>query len=417
MERLIIKGGRPLSGTVRVGGMKNAALPMMAATILAPGVHVLNNIPDLRDVTTMSHLLRIFGAKVYRHGHTLTLDTSTCDFPEAPYELVSTMRASFFVLGPLLARFGRAKVALPGGCAIGPRPVDLHLKGLRALGAEMDMEGGYVVAEARKLRGASVNFEIPSVGATENVLMAAVLAEGTTVIENAAKEPEISALAEFLRLMGAKISGDGMDRIEVEGVTSLSPAEMEVPPDRIETATFLIAAAATGGEVTVEGCLPEHITSVIGKLREAGAELQVQDGTIRIEGPPRPGPTDVVATPYPGYPTDLQPLHTALMTIAEGTSLISDRVFPERFTHVPELRRMGADISVEDRVAVVRGVRALDGAPVMAPDIRAGAALVVAGLAAKGETVISRVYHIDRGYERIEEKLRSLGAEVRRETT
>lgn len=417
MERLVIKGGRPLSGKVVVGGMKNAALPMMAATILAPGVHVLNNVPDLRDITTMSHLLRIFGAKVYGHGHSLTLDTSACDFPEAPYELVSTMRASFFVLGPLLARFGRAKVALPGGCAIGPRPVDLHLKGLRALGAEMEMEGGYVVAEAGRLRGASVNLEFPSVGATENVLMAAVLAEGTTVIENAAKEPEISALADFLRLMGAKVSGDGTDRIEVEGVNSLSPAEVEVPPDRIEAATFLIAAAATGGEVTVEGCLPDHITSVVGKLREAGAELQVGDGTIRVQGPSRPGPVDLVATPYPGYPTDLQPLHTALMTIADGTSLISDRVFPERFTHVPELRRMGADISVEERVAVVRGVRALDGAPVMAPDIRAGAALVVAGLAAEGETAISRVYHIDRGYERIEEKLKALGAEVRRETT
>ena len=415
MERLIIRGGRPLSGTVRVGGMKNAALPMMAATILAPGAHILKNVPDLRDITTMSHLLRIFGAKVYRNGRALTLDTSTCDFPEAPYELVSTMRASFFVLGPLLARFGRAKVALPGGCAIGPRPVDLHLKGLSALGAEMDMEGGYVVAEARRLRGAFVNFEVPSVGATENVLMAAVLAEGTTVIENAAKEPEISSLAGFLRLMGAKISGDGTDRIEVEGVTSLSPAEVEVPPDRIETATFLIAAAATGGKVTVEGCLPEHITSVIGKLREVGAELKVQDGTVKIEGPPRPCPTDVVATPYPGYPTDLQPLHTALMTVADGTSLISDRVFPERLTHVPELRRMGADISVEDRVVVVRGVHVLGGAPVMAPDIRAGAALVVAGLVAEGETVISRIYHIDRGYERIEEKLRSLGAEVRRE--
>ena len=417
MDRLVVYGGRPLSGNVRISGMKNAALPMMAATILAPGTSFLDNVPELRDISTMAHLLRIFGAKVHRDGHTLEIDTSSCDFPEAPYELVSTMRASFFVLGPLLARFGRAKVALPGGCAIGPRPVDRHLKGLRALGARIEMEGGYVIAEAERLRGGLVHFEVPSVGATENVLMAAVLAEGSTAIENAAKEPEISALADFLRRMGARISGDGTDRIEVEGVSSLSPARMAVPPDRIETATFLIAAAITGGDVTVEGCAPSHITAVLGKLEEAGARLNVEDARIRVEGPSKISPVDLVATPYPGYPTDLQPLHTALMCLAEGTSLISDRVFPDRFTHVPELLRMGADISLEEGVAVVRGVEVLDGAPVMAPDIRAGASLVIAGLAARGKTVISRVYHIDRGYEHIEEKLQALGAEIYRESS
>ncbi|HID95338.1 MAG TPA: UDP-N-acetylglucosamine 1-carboxyvinyltransferase [Candidatus Latescibacteria bacterium] len=415
MERFVITGGPRLSGRVLISGSKNAALPIMAATILGAGQSRLENVPDLRDVATMAKLLRLIGAEVRREGHGLLVDTEHCSHPEAPYDLVSTMRASFYVLGPLLGRFGRARVSLPGGCAIGPRPVDFHIKGLRALGATITLDGGYVLAEADRLKGARVVFDIPSMGATANVMMAAVTAEGTTVIENATKEPELVALADFLVKMGAKIDGAGTDRIEIEGVKSLSPADGSIIPDRIETATFLLAGAITGGNVDIAGCCPEHVSAIINKLEECGVKMTLGGSAIRIEGLERIGAADLVATAYPGYPTDVQPLHTALMCIASGSSVISDTVFPDRFTHVAELNRLGAQIMLEDKVAVVKGVEELRGAPVMASDIRAGAALVMAGLVARGQTQISRIYHIDRGYERIEEKLSALGAQIRRE--
>ncbi|OPX32594.1 MAG: UDP-N-acetylglucosamine 1-carboxyvinyltransferase [Candidatus Latescibacteria bacterium 4484_181] len=417
MEKFIIEGGNRLSGRVKISGAKNAALPIMAATLLGAGTSRLENMPDLRDITTMANILRIIGAKVYRQQHTLTIDTDSCDHPVAPYELVSTMRASFCVLGPLLGRFGRARVSLPGGCVIGLRPVDRHIKGIKALGAQIDMDQGYVVATASRLRGAKINFDIKTVTGTENVMMAATTAQGTTVIENAAKEPEVVALAHFLRKMGAHIEGAGTDKIEIEGIDVLCPADATIIPDRIETATFLIAGMITRGKVTTEGCSPSHLSAVLEKLQECGAKIHLTDQTIELDAPERIEAADLVAAPYPGYPTDLQPLHTALVSLASGSSVITDTVHPDRFTHVPELRRLGAEIALEDRVAVVKGVKSLKGAPVMASDIRAGAALVAAALAAQGETSVSRIYHIDRGYEKLEEKLSALGAQIRRAKT
>jgi UDP-N-acetylglucosamine 1-carboxyvinyltransferase len=415
MEKFVIRGGIRLSGGVKINGAKNAALPIMAATILGGGKSRLQNVPDLRDVTTMANILRIIGAKVYRQQHALIIDTASCDHPVAPYELVSTMRASFCVLGPLLARFARVRVSLPGGCVIGLRPVDRHIKGIKALGAQIEMDQGYVVAKAHKLRGAKISFDIKTVTGTENVMMAAVTAKGTTMIENAAKEPEVVALAHFLQKMGAKIEGAGTDNIEIEGVDALCPADETIIPDRIETATFLIAGMITRGKVATESCCPDHLTAVLEKLQECGAEINLTDQTIELEAPEQIQATDLIATPYPGYPTDLQPLHTALVSLTSGSSAITDAVHPERFTHVPELRRLGAGITLEDKVAVVKGVKSLKGAPVMASDIRAGAALVAAALAAHGETNISRIYHIDRGHEKLEEKLSTLGAQIRRE--
>ena len=414
MNAFRIVGGKELTGTVKISGAKNAALPIMVATLLAPGKTILHNVPDLKDVATMSDLLRLLGAEIEFRENVLTVDTSNVTKTEAPYELVKTMRASIYVLGPLLARFGRAKVSLPGGCAWGPRPVDLHIKGMQELGAEIDVEHGYIVAKAKRLRGARINFDISSVGATGNVMMAAVLAQGTTHIENASREPEIVALAKFLKKMGAHVAGEGTDTIEIEGIGTLSNQEEKIIPDRIETGTFMAAVAITGGEATVEDCIAEHVSAVTAKLNQAGVQIEEEKTALHIKAPKHLDPVDVTTAPYPGFPTDLQAQMMALLSIADGTSVITETIFSDRFNHAPELQRLGADVKVDENVAVVTGVESLSGAPVMATDIRASAALVLAGLVAEGETTISRVYHIDRGYENIEGKLRNLGAQIER---
>lgn len=415
MEKLVIEGGRRLQGRVEVGGAKNAALPIMTATLLASGVHEISNVPQLRDVRTMGRLLEILGAGVDRGGHTMRIDTSTVGSTEAPYELVKTMRASIYVLGPLLARYGRARVSLPGGCAWGPRPVNLHIKGMEELGAKVKIEHGYIVASAEKLTGAEINFDVTSVGATGNVMMAAALAEGTTVIENAACEPDIVDLAGFLSAMGARIDGAGTKRISIEGVPSLSPVGYGIIPDRIEAATFMVAGALAGERVEVAACVPEHCSAVMSKLEEAGARISTEGNCVTVTGVDRPSPIKVSTAPYPGFPTDVQAQIMALATVASGTSTITDTIYLDRFTHVPELGRLGADIDLDGNVAVVRGVEKLSGAPVMATDIRASAALILAGVRAEGRTDVSRIYHIDRGYESIEKKLTALGAKVWRE--
>ncbi len=415
MEKLVIEGGRRLQGRVEVGGAKNAALPIMTATLLASGVHEISNVPQLRDVRTMGRLLEILGAGVDRQGHTMRIDTSTVGSTEAPYELVKTMRASIYVLGPLLARYGRARVSLPGGCAWGPRPVNLHIKGMEELGAKVKIEHGYIVASAEKLTGAEINFDVTSVGATGNIMMAAALAEGTTVIENAACEPDIVDLAGFLSAMGARIDGAGTKRISIEGVPSLSPVGYGIIPDRIEAATFMVAGALAGRRVEVVACVPEHCSAVMSKLEEAGARISAEADCVTVTGVDRPSPIRVSTAPYPGFPTDVQAQIMALATVASGTSTITDTIYLDRFTHVPELGRLGADIDLDGNVAVVRGVEKLSGAPVMATDIRASAALILAGVRAEGRTDVSRIYHIDRGYESIEKKLTALGAKVWRE--
>jgi UDP-N-acetylglucosamine 1-carboxyvinyltransferase len=415
MDKFVIHGGNRLQGTIQISGAKNASLPLMAATLLAPGKHELSNIPELRDVRTMAHLLRVIGAKAELENHILKIDTSDCTFPEAPYELVKTMRASIYVLGPLLARFKRAKVSLPGGCAWGPRPVDLHLMGMERLGAEIRLEGGYIHADTKGLKGGRITFPIPSVGATGNVLMAASLANGTTVIKNAACEPEIVALAEFINTMGGHIMGAGTDRIEIEGVASLSPAPFENIPDRIEAGTFLCAAALVGGDLIVRGLRIDHIEAVLDCLQQAGFDLETSERSVRIRAENRAKPVDVRTAPFPGFPTDMQAQWIALMSLADGGCTVTDTIYHDRFTHVAELRRLGADIRVEGNTAFVRGVEKLQGAPVMSTDLRASASLIIAGLAAEGRTDLSRVYHIDRGYERIEEKLRRVGGNIRRE--
>ncbi|UCE19626.1 MAG: UDP-N-acetylglucosamine 1-carboxyvinyltransferase [Gemmatimonadota bacterium] len=414
MDAFRIIGGNKLQGTVTISGAKNAALPIMVATLLTSGKSVLRNVPNLRDVATMSKMLRLLGAQVTFEKNVLTVDTSKVNKWEAPYELVKTMRASVYVLGPLLARFGQARVSLPGGCAWGPRPVDLHIKGMQKLGAEVDVEHGYIVARAKRLKGAHIYFDISSVGATGNIMMAATLARGTTRIENAAREPDIVALAFFLRKMGARIEGEGTDTIEIEGVDNLSPQEEEIIPDRIEAGTFMGAAAITGGEVILENCIPEHVNAFTEKLRESGVQIEEGENSMRVKTSRGLQPVHVTTAPYPGFPTDLQAQMMSLLSIAEGTSVITETIFTDRFNHAPELQRLGADITVDENVAVITGVEKLSGAPVMATDIRASAALVLAGLVAEGETTISRVYHIDRGYERIEEKLSSLGANIER---
>lgn len=415
MDKIVINGGNQLKGQVKISGAKNAVLPIMAATLLASGKFEIHNVPDLRDVQTMAHLLRIIGAQVDFAGNTLSIDTSNCNFFEAPYELVKTMRASIYVLGPLLARFSQAKVSLPGGCALGPRPVDLHLKGLERLGAKVDLDQGYIIARTNKLRGASINFDISSVGATGNILMASVLAEGKTIIENAACEPEVAALAEFLVKMGADIEGIGTGRVKVRGVKQLKPADYSVIPDRIETGTHLLAAAITGGEVELTAAEPKFVTSLLSKLRESGVFIEVGESTIYCKAPGRLRPVSITTAPYPGFPTDLQAQWMALMCTADGSCVISDTIFVDRFTHVAELRRLGAQIELKKNNAVVQGTENLNGAPVMSTDLRASASLILAGLKAQGRSDILRVYHIDRGYERIEEKLKLLGADIWRE--
>ncbi len=413
MDKFIIKGGTPLSGTIDVGGSKNAALPVMAACILATGKCSIAKVPILRDTATMDALLRQFGITVaVDRAGTFLIDGATIQSAVAPYDLVRTMRASFFVLGPLLARMGWARVSLPGGCAIGARPVDLHLDGLRKMGADIELVGGYVEATAEKLHGANIYLELPSVGATENLMMAACLADGETTIMNAAREPEIVDLQRFLRALGAVVDGAGTGEVVVRGKAKLGAANHVVIPDRMETATYVLAGLITGGNVTVTDAMPDHLDAVLESVREMGADIEVMDSTIVASAPKRLTACDITTLPYPGFPTDLQPHIMAALSLAKGTSTITETVFERRFTQVPELVRMGADIEVESDVAIVRGVARLKGAQVMAPDIRAGAALVLAALAAKGETHIRRIYHIDRGYEGLEEKLAAIGAQI-----
>ena len=414
MDKFVIHGGRQLNGTVRISGAKNASLALMPAALLASGTFHLRNTPSLRDVTTMGNLLSSMGARVALDGHTLTLDTTHVDNYEAPYEHVKKMRASIYVLGPLIARYGRAKVSLPGGCAWGPRPVDLHMEGMKKLGAILELKEGYIHATAKKLSGAKIAFDISSVGATANVLMAAVLAKGSTLIENAAIEPEITALAQFLILMGAHIDGVGSRRLEIEGVDGLHAADVETIPDRIEAGTFLVAGALAGGNVTVDAVNPEHLTSLLAKLQDAGCRIDVGTSTVKLSAPQELRAVDVTAAIYPGFPTDMQAQWTALMTRANGTSVVTDSIYADRFKHVPEMIRLGAEIDVNENAAIVRGVKKLTGAKVMSTDLRASASLILAGLVAEGSTEVLRVYHIDRGYETIEKKLASLGAKIER---
>jgi UDP-N-acetylglucosamine 1-carboxyvinyltransferase len=414
MDKIVIKGGKRLHGKVKIGGAKNAVLPVMAACLLTRGVSVIKNVPNLKDVATMASVLEQLGVRTERGGDVIKIDSSRVDSCEAPYDLVRTMRASIYVLGPLLASMGKARVSLPGGCAWGPRPVDLHIRAMRELGATVAINHGYIDSEARRLKGSNVTFSAPSVGATANTMMAASRARGQTVITNAAKEPEITALADFINHMGGKISGAGSDVITVEGVDELSPAEVKVVPDRIETGTYMIAGAITAGQIEIVDCVPEHVESVTVKLVQCGVAVDTSRNRIKVKGKKTIDSVDAVTAPYPGFPTDMQAQYMALMTIARGTSIISETIFRDRFTHVPELRRLGADIKLDGNTAHVGYVKSLSGAPVMATDLRASAALVLAGLVAEGETHVSRVYHIDRGYEAIEEKLRGLGADIQR---
>lgn len=414
MDKIRIQGGTPLRGSVPVRGAKNSALPLMAATILAEEPCVLHNVPCLADVYSMEKLLSSMGVTSKFVQHTATLDASTITSQKAHYDLVRKMRATFFVLGPLLGRFGRAHVSLPGGCAIGTRPVDIHLKGLEALGARIAIEDGYVIAEGR-LKGANVHLKFPSVGATENLMMAACRAEGVTRLGNAAREPEIVDLARFLNALGARISGAGADQITITGVGALGGAEHTVIPDRIEAGSFLLAGVATHGDVIVENADATHLPNFLEKLEAAGAEVEVHGARIRASAPNALRAVDVATGPFPRFPTDLQAQMMALLCLAEGVSVIKETVFENRFMQVAELKRMGADIHLDGNAAIVRGVSHLSGAPVMASDLRASAALIIAGLAAeRGETVISRVYHLDRGYERIEERLATLGGHIER---
>ena len=414
MKTIVINGGKKLQGEVSVSGAKNAALPILAAGLLCPGVQTVSNVPRLADVTTLGRILQNMGVSFERRGRDIVLDSTGLSKPEAPYDLVRTMRASVLVLGPLVARMGRARVSLPGGCAIGARPINLHLAGLEKLGASVEIEHGYVVASAKKLRGARICFDTVTVTGTENLMMAAVLAEGETVLENAAREPEVVDLANALIQMGANIEGAGSDIMRVRGVERLRPMNYTVMPDRIETGTFVMAAAITGGSVLIRNCNPAHLDAVLAKASEAGAQITVSDNTIHVTGPRAIKPVNVKTLEYPGFPTDMQAQIMSLMTLAQGTSIINETIFENRFTHVAELRRMGAEIEADGRTAVVKGVAKLSAAPVMATDLRASASLILAGLAAAGQTVISRIYHLDRGYEDIEQKLSALGADIKR---
>jgi UDP-N-acetylglucosamine 1-carboxyvinyltransferase len=414
MDKIVIQGGRRLEGTVRISGSKNAALPILFSALLTDGVSTYANVPSLRDIDSTLLLLSTLGVQVEAESGAVRIDARGLNCCEAPYDLVRKMRASVLVLGPLLARMKRARVSLPGGCAIGARPINLHLKGLAALGAEIALEHGYVTASAQRLRGAEIYFDVVTVTGTENLLMAAALAEGTTVLRNAAREPEVVALAEVLNRMGADISGAGTPEITIRGVNSLRAVSTEIIPDRIETGTFMTAAALTGGRVTITHCEPQHVGATMDKLRQAGARITLQDRTLRVEGPERLASVDVKTQPYPGFPTDMQAQFMVVMSVADGVSVISETIFENRFIHVSELRRMGADILVSGDTATVRGVPRLSGAPVMASDLRASACLVLAGLVADNTTEVQRVYHLDRGYEAIEQKFSALGAAIRR---
>jgi len=414
VDKLRIEGGRPLGGEVSVSGAKNAALPILCASLLSAEPLELDNVPRLHDVSTALRLLARMGVRPERDGSRVSLDASSLDSVEAPYDLVKTMRASVLVLGPLLARFGEARVSLPGGCAIGQRPVDQHIKGMQAMGADVRIEHGYVVARASRLRGARIVTDMVTVTGTENLLMAAVLADGETVIENAAREPEVVDLARALAAMGARIAGAGTDRIVVQGVARLHGARHRVMPDRIEAGTFLCAAAATGGEVTLRDADPASMDATLDKLREAGAGIEADGERIRLTMAGRPRAVNLRTAPYPGFATDMQAQFMALNCIAEGTGVVTETIFENRFMHALELQRLGADVAIEGHTAVVRGVPRLSGATVMATDLRASASLVIAGLVADGETTIERIYHLDRGYEAVEGKLAALGARIER---
>jgi UDP-N-acetylglucosamine 1-carboxyvinyltransferase len=415
LESIEVVGGTTLNGTVAVSGSKNAALPVLFSALLADGVHRFDNVPVLRDIDSTEQLLQSLNCRTNREGHHLEIEVARPAKMEASYDLVRKMRASILSLGPLLARYGEARVSLPGGCAIGSRPVDLHVETMQRLGAEIDVEGGYVVARADRLRGDRVVFEKVTVGGTENALMAASLARGTTILENAAKEPEVVDLAKYLQAMGARIDGAGTSVIRIDGVDELRPATHSIVPDRIEAGTLLIAGAITGGEVTVDKCVPDHLQALLDKMEEAGFSLRTGDSSITVQAADGWRGTDVTTAPYPAFPTDLQAQFMALMTQAEGTSVITEGIFENRFMHVQELVRLGANITPMTQVAIVRGERGgLSGAAVMATDLRASASLVLAGLAAEGTTRVNRIYHLDRGYEKLEAKLAGLGADIRR---
>ena len=416
MARIQIHGGVPLEGEVWISGAKNAVLPILVASLLGDGPSRVSNVPHLQDVTTTMELLGRMGAGLSVDDHMqIEIDPRSMELFEAPYDLVKTMRASILVLGPLVARYGRAVVSLPGGCAIGSRPVDLHLRGLQALGAHVEVRNGNIEARADQLRGARIAMDTVTVTGTENILMAATLARGTTIIENAAQEPEVVDLADFLSSMGAQISGAGTNTITIEGVDDLRGTEYSVLPDRIETGTYLVGGAMTGGRVRCTRARPSHLDAVLNKLAETGADIQVGDDWVELDmRGRRPRSVDITTAPYPGFPTDMQAQFTALNSIAEGTGVITETIFENRFMHVQELQRLGADISVKGKTAIIRGVSRLNGAPIMATDLRASASLVLAGLVAEGTTTIDRVYHLDRGYEIIEEKLSALGARIKR---
>ncbi|MCP4746476.1 MAG: UDP-N-acetylglucosamine 1-carboxyvinyltransferase [Desulfobacteraceae bacterium] len=415
MDKILVQGGRKLKGEVRVSGSKNAALPILASALLCDGANTYTNVPMLRDIKSTLELLSHLGVRCEKQEHAVQVDASTLNNHDAPYDLVRKMRASILVLGPLLARLKKARVSLPGGCAIGARPINLHLKGLVSLGADIKLDHGYVEASCDRLKGADIYFDMVTVTGTENLMMAAVLAEGRTVLHNAAREPEIVALANALNQMGANITGAGTSEISIEGVESLKPIALDIIPDRIETGTIMTAAALTNGDVTILGAQPEHVQSIIDKLRLAGAQIDIyNDETIRIQGREIIKSVDLKTLPYPGFPTDMQAQFMVLMSVAKGSCLISETIFENRFIHVSELRRMGADITVSGNVALIKGVSTLSGAPVMATDLRASACLVLAGLVAENTTEVNRVYHLDRGYESLELKLESLGAAIQR---
>jgi UDP-N-acetylglucosamine 1-carboxyvinyltransferase len=415
MDKMLVRGGYQLNGVTAASGSKNSSLPLIFASLLAEGEHVFHNVPNLVDVTSACSLLEHLGCHVQYSDHTLRIQVKSNAVFEAPYDIVRKMRASILCLGPLLARLREAKVSLPGGCAIGTRPIDLHIEGMKAMGADINVDAGYVLGKTKRLQGAKILFESPTVGGTENIMMAASLAEGETLIENAAKEPEIVDLANYLNKMGAKVEGAGTSIIRIRGVEKLKPAEHSVIPDRIEAGTLLIAGAITGGEVTVSKCAPTDLEALLAKMRESGFRLSTSGDSVTVHRCNGWRGVDITTAPHPGFPTDLQAQFMALMTLAEGTSVITETVFENRFMHVQELVRLNADITPKTRVAVVRGMpKGLKGAPVMATDLRASACLVLAGLAAQGETLVSRIYHLDRGYENMEAKLVALGARVER---
>lgn len=414
MHKLAIQGGSRLNGEVRISGAKNAALPILCASLLTRESLRLDNVPELNDVGTMRKLLQQMGVKIEQSGGQVVLSAANIDKLEAPYDMVKTMRAAILVLGPLVTRFGEALVSLPGGCAIGSRPVDLHIKGLQAMGAEIHIEHGYIHAQAKRLKGARIFFDLVSVTGTENLMMAAVLADGVTVLENAAREPEVVDLAQCLIAMGARIEGAGSDTISITGVEKLHGASHRIMPDRIESGTFLVAAAASGGDITLTDARADILDNVLEKLHEAGAVIQVAGSTINLKMNRRPRAVNLRTAPYPAFPTDMQAQFMAMNTIAEGSAMVVETIFENRFMHVQELRRLGAQIDIEGNTAVIKGCAQLEGATIMATDLRASACLVIAGLVAQGETVVDRIYHLDRGYEHIEAKLSALGARIRR---